>query len=189
MAAMIITPRSRFLLRFVSSSNHLPSPFRAQNATWAFPPYFLSCVSNNNNNFGIPQKQCAHILIVRGAHQQRWPSMMHRSTWIGSVQYSAFFSNLGTRLCSMPCIWFEFSEHFFDGWRFFFLTEKKFFTKTVLTKEETQSMSDITLEPQRLMGERFTLLKELGKGAFGEALLVIDKTTRRHMVVKRILPS
>lgn len=38
------------------------------------------------------------------------------------------------------------------------------------------------------MDQRFTQLKVLGRGSYGEALLVVDKLTRKHMVVKRLLP-
>jgi serine/threonine protein kinase len=42
----------------------------------------------------------------------------------------------------------------------------------------------VSMEPVSRMHRDFTIIKELGAGAFGKALLVIDNATRRHMVVK-----
>jgi serine/threonine protein kinase len=42
----------------------------------------------------------------------------------------------------------------------------------------------VSLAPISRMKEEFTVVKELGAGAFGKALLVIDNVARRHMVVK-----
>lgn len=42
----------------------------------------------------------------------------------------------------------------------------------------------VSLAPVSRMKEEFTVVKELGAGAFGKAQLVIENATRRHMVVK-----
>lgn len=48
---------------------------------------------------------------------------------------------------------------------------------------------DFTLEPKEFMGTRFKELKSLGRGSFGEAVLVMDHISRKHMVVKRLTPD
>ena len=52
---------------------------------------------------------------------------------------------------------------------------------------KSRDLSDfVSLDPVPRLQREFTVVKELGAGAFGKATLVIDNATRRHMVVKSL---